>query len=386
MERLKIAMLTTTFFPQVGGAEYQVKWLAEELARRGHEVYLFTPYEAEEFIEKNEKGFPKNISLRKRGANSFSDAFRMIYRFTKPIKRIKPDIVHAHYAFSAGFLVVITKPIHKAPVIITSHEEDIRVIKEIEYGMRLKWYRRLLINLSLKLCDAHVVVSDTMKKDALESGSKEKKLQTIYNMYVPPNAEIDDEYVKKVKEKYDIPLDKKIILSVSRLHKRKGLNYLIMSLKDIVISDRDVHLVIVGDGSEKERLKELVKRLSLEKLVTFTGFVDEMEKHALIRRCDVFCMPSISEAFGISLFDPMFYGKSIVASDDEAIQEVLGSAGLIVQKRNPSSLSEGIISILNDEKLRDELAVKCKNRIKLFMPDKATSEYLKLYNKLRERS
>ncbi|NMX21343.1 hypothetical protein C5S30_02675 [ANME-1 cluster archaeon GoMg4] len=174
MERLKIAMLTTTFFPQVGGAEYQVKWLAEELAKRGHEVYLFTPYEANEFIDVNERGFPKNIALRKRGANSFSDASRMIYRFAKSIKRIKPDMVHAHYAFSAGFLAVITKPIHKAPVVITSHEEDIRVIKEIGYGMRLKWYRRLLINLSLKLCDAHVVVSDTMKKDALESGSKEK--------------------------------------------------------------------------------------------------------------------------------------------------------------------------------------------------------------------
>ena len=386
VKKLKIAMLTTTFFPQVGGAEYQVKWLAEELAKRGHEVYLFTPYEANEFIEKNEKGFPKNISLRKKGANSFSDASRMIYRFAKAIKRIKPNVVHAHYAFSVGFLAVITKPIHKAPVVITSHEEDIRVIKEIGYGMRLKWYRRLLINLSLKWCDAHVVVSDTMKKDALESGSKEKKLQAIYNMYVPLNAEINDEYVKKVKEKYDIPIDNKIILSVSRLHKRKGLNYLIMSLKDVVTSDSNAHLVIVGDGSEKEGLKELVKRLSLEKLVTFTGFVDEMEKHALIKGCNVFCMPSVSEAFGISLFDPMFYGKSIVASDDEAIQEVLGSAGLIVQKRNPSSLSEGIISILNDEKLRDELAVKCKNRIKLFMPDKATSEYLKLYNKLRERS
>ena len=49
MKKLKIAIVTTTFFPQVGGAEYQIKWFAEELAKRGHEVYLFTPYEAEEY-------------------------------------------------------------------------------------------------------------------------------------------------------------------------------------------------------------------------------------------------------------------------------------------------------------------------------------------------
>jgi len=382
VKKLKIAMLTTTFFPQVGGAEYQVKWLAEELAKRGHEVYLFTPYEADEFLEKNENGFPKNIALRKRGANSFSDAFRMLYRFAKAIKRIKPDVVHAHYAFSAGFLAVITKPIHKAPVVITSHEEDIRVIKEIGYGMRLKWYKRLLINLSLKLCDAHVVVSDTMKKDALESGSKEKKLQAIYNMYVPLNAEIDDEYVKNVKEKYDIPLDKKIILSVSRLHKRKGLNYLVMSLKDIGTSYSDVYLVIAGCGDEQKELEELVKELNVGKSVTFAGFVDEMEKHALIKGCDVFCMPSLSEAFGISLFDPMFYGKSIVASDDEAIKEVLGSAGLTVPKKDPILLSKAITKILKDKNLRGTLSERGRERYKLFMPDRIINTYLEIYKRL----
>lgn len=52
-------MLATTFFPKVGGAEYQVKWLAEGLAKRGHEVYLFTPYEADEFINTDERVFLK---------------------------------------------------------------------------------------------------------------------------------------------------------------------------------------------------------------------------------------------------------------------------------------------------------------------------------------
>ena len=59
MKKLKIAMLTTTFFLQVGGAEYQVKWLAEELAKREHEVYLFRPYVAEVFINTDERVFLK---------------------------------------------------------------------------------------------------------------------------------------------------------------------------------------------------------------------------------------------------------------------------------------------------------------------------------------
>ena len=384
MKKLKIAIVTTTFFPQVGGAEYQIKWFAEELAKRGHEVYLFTPYEAEEFIDIDDRGFPKNIALRKKNANVLSDAFRMFYVFTKRIREIKPDVVHAHFAFSSGFLAVITKLIHKAPVVITSHEDDILVIKEkgYRYGMGLKLHRRLLVNLSLKLCDANVVVSSPMKKYAIKSGSREKKLHVIPNMYVPPIAEIEDGFIEITKDKYAIPRNKKILLSVSRLHQQKGLKYLIESVKNIISYDENVHLVIVGVGEEEEMLKRIVKKLDLDNFVTFTGFVDDAEKHALIKGCDVFCMPSLNEAFGISLFDPMYYGKSIVASNDEGIQEALGTAGLTVPKKDPISLSKAIIKILQDENLRENLSERGRDRYKLFMLDRAIGSYLKIYKEL----
>ena len=387
MKKLKIAIITTTFFPQIGGAEYQIKWFAEELAKRDHEVYLFTPYDAEEFIDVGENGFPKNIALRKRDADIPSDAFRMFYIFAKWVRKIKPDVVHAHFAFSSGFLAVITKLIHKAPVVITSHEDDILVIKEkgYRYGMGLKLHRRLLVNLSLKLCDANVVVSSPMKKYAIESGSSEKKLHVIPNMYVPPITEIEDEFIESTKDKYAIPRNKKILLSVSRLHQQKGLKYLIESVKNVINYDENVHLVIVGVGEEEGRLKATVEKNNLEKFVTFTGFVDEMEKHALIKGCDVFCMPSLNEAFGISLFDPMYYGKSIVASNDEGIREALGDAGLTVPKKDPVSLSEAIIKTLKDEDLRGNLSEKGKERYKLFMPDRAIGSYLKIYKELLGR-
>ena len=163
MKKLKIAMLTTTFFPQVGGAEYQVKWLAEVLAKKGHEVYLFTPYEAEEFIDVDDRGFPKNIALRRKNINVISDAFRMLYVFTKWVKKIKPDVVHAHFAFSSGFLAVVTKPIHKTPVIITSHGEDIQLNTELNLGLRASRFKNILIKFALMNCDKHILISKRMK-------------------------------------------------------------------------------------------------------------------------------------------------------------------------------------------------------------------------------
>ena len=381
MKKLKIAMLTTTFFPQVGGAEYQVKWLAEELAKRGHEVYLFTPYEAEEFIDVNERGFPKNIAVRKKNANVLSDGLRMLYTFTKWIRKIKPDVVHAHFAFSSGFLAVITKPLHKAPVVITSHGEDIQVVKEIGYGMRLKLHRRLLINLTLKLCDAHVIVAETMKKDAIEAGSKEEKIYTIHNMYMPLNMEINEDFIGRVKKKYGIPYNRKILLSVSRLHKQKGLEYLIKSLKNILAQDNNVHLVIVGKGEEKERLEDLVKQLNLEKFVTFTGFVDEKEKHALIKGCDVFCMPSIQEGLPIALFDPMYYSKPVIVTTVSGVSEVLGEEyEYTVEKENSQLLSMAISKLLLNDNERQRIGDNINMRLRNFFPDSIVAEYERLYN------
>ncbi len=380
---MKIFILTTTFFPQVGGAEYQVKWLAESLAERGHEVYLFTPYDAQNYIDKT-NGFPKNIALRKRGSSSLIDAIRMFYTFIKWARKINPDIVHAHFAFSSGFLAAITKPFHKAPVIITSHGEDIQVVREINYGMRLKWYRKILIKLALKLCDAHTVVSKAMVKDAIDAGTREDKIFVIYNMYKPPEFAIESDFIDSVLTRYGIPKDKKLILSLSRLSKEKGLDYLIEAVSKLVSDGvTDIHLVIAGEGDERDNLENLVKKLNLEEFVTFTGYVIGKEKYALIKACDVYCMPSVVEAFGISLFDPMYYSKVIVASNDEAIKEVLGSADLIVPKKDPISLAKRILVVLENKKLSIELSNMCRSRIKIFMYPNVTDKYIKLYDKLR---
>lgn len=379
MKRLKIAMLTTTFFPQVGGAEYQVKWLAEELAKKGHEVYLFTPYEAEEFIDVDDRGFPKNIALRRKNINVLYDAVRMLYVFTKWVRKIKPDVVHAHFAFSSGFLAVVTKPIHKAPVIITSHGEDIQLNTELNLGLRANRFKNILIKFSLRNCDKHILISNSLKRDAKEAGSIEERIQIVYNMYVPTNVGVTEKDADNVKKKYGIPLDKKIILSVSRLHAQKGLRYLVEAMEGIVKERQDVFLVIAGDGEERERLEKLVKEKGLESDVRYTGFIDDREKQALTKSCDIFCMPSVEEAFGIALFDPMYYSKPIVASDVGGIPELLGGSNTLVRKEDPVALSKAIVKLLSSATRAGQNG---HDQLKYFYPDVIVEQYEEVYRSL----
>ena len=378
MKKLKIAMLTTTFFPQVGGAEYQVKWLAEELAKKGHEVYLFTPYEAEEFIDVDDRGFPKNIALRERGANIFSDGLRMLYRFTKWVRRIKPDIVHANFAFSSGFLAVITKPVHKAPVMITSYGEDIDLDREIGYGMRTSRIKSALIRFTLKNCDKHVLVSNSMRQSAKEAGSNEEKIQIIYCMFRPSNIEITEKDIESVKRKYDLPPDMNIILSVSRLDYIKGLKYLIEAMGEISEKRPDVLLVIAGKGEERSKLEKLVEDMNLKSKVRFTGFVNEYEKIALINGCDIFCLPSLKECLPISLFEPMYYSKAIVATNVGGVAEAIGGGECLVEQSNANSLSVAILKLLSDNNRRREIGEMVNKQLNFFLPENVITEYEQL--------
>ena len=350
-------MLTTTFFPQVGGAEYQVKWLAEELAKRGHEVYLFTPYEADEFIDADERGFPKNIALRKRNANGLSDGIRMLYRFSKWVRKIKPDVVHANFAFSSGFLAVITKPFHKAPVLITSYGEDIDLDRELGYGLRISRIKSALIRFTLKNCDKHVLVSNSMSESAKEAGSSEEKIQVIYCMFMPFNIEITEKDIESVKKKYKIPRDKKIILSVSRLDYIKGLNYLIEAMINMSEKHQDAFLVIAGKGEERQGLEKLVADTNLRSKVRFTGFVDEHEKLALIKGCDIFCLPSLRECLPISLFEPMYYSKAIVATNVGGIPNIVkhNLTGILIKPSSSIEIRKAIEILYYDKKLQKNL-------------------------------
>ncbi|MBP2029964.1 glycosyltransferase involved in cell wall biosynthesis [Methanohalophilus levihalophilus] len=375
----KIAMLTTTFFPQVGGAEYQVKWLAEELSKNGNEVSLFTPYEANGFIESYGKYPLVNISLRKKDTNVFQDGSRMLYRFISNVLKIKPDIIHAHFAFSSGFLAVITKPIHKAPVVITSHGEDIQLVESIDYGLRRSKIKSYLIKFTLRYCDKHVLVSNSMKNDALCSGSSENKIEVIHNIFNPPNIEITNSDEIDLKAKYGIKHSSKIILSVSRLHLQKGLNYLIEAMVTVLDKHPTALLVIAGTGPEKENLERLCQSKKIDKNVIFLGYITDKEKLILTKACDIFCLPAIEEAFGIALFDPMYFSKNIVATNVGGIPEVLGNDKMLVPKMDSVGLANAIIDVFDDDKNTLQYST---NQLETFYPNSIVKQYSELYRSL----
>jgi len=168
------------------------------------------------------------------------------------------------------------------------------------------------------------------------------------------------------------------VLCVSRLYPRKDIGTL---LRGAVILRREVSALlvrIVGDGPERRRLVALARALDLEGTVEFSGQVPFGELAAAYASCDVFCLPSRQEGFGIVFLEAMAAARPIVACHDTAAEELVphGGGGLLVPQRDPAALAAALRTLLADPALRRRLGAGGPARVRPFSPEPIARRFL----------
>jgi glycosyltransferase involved in cell wall biosynthesis len=142
-------------------------------------------------------------------------------------------------------------------------------------------------------------------------------------------------------------------------------------------------LIIVGEGSERVRLQELVTSLGLDKHVTLAGFRTDVPE--LLQRMDVYVQPSLHESFGIVLLEAMAAGLPVVASEVEGIPEIVadGETGYLVPVGDSEALANAVRSLLRDTELRRKMGETGRRRVaKEFDIKKTVRSYEQLYEEL----
>jgi glycosyltransferase involved in cell wall biosynthesis len=129
----------------------------------------------------------------------------------------------------------------------------------------------------------------------------------------------------------------------------KGVQYLIRAAG--LMKDKDVKVLIVGDGPLMQELRSEVKRTGVEDRVSFAGKVSYKELPSYLAACDIFTLPSTSrlEAFGIAALEAMSSGKPVVVSDIPGVREVVqdGQQGYISKACSPEGIAEKV-KLLHD--------------------------------------
>jgi len=155
--------------------------------------------------------------------------------------------------------------------------------------------------------------------------------------------------------------EKKVIVSVGRLVHRKGQDFLIESMPQILKQVPSAHLLLVGQGPYRKRLEKLVNKHSLQKNITFIGRIQYKDLPGYICVGDIFAMPSRSrfaglevEGLGIVYLEASACGLPVIAGASGGAPDAVieGVTGFVVNGTNTEEIANRAIQLLLDEKLR----------------------------------
>jgi colanic acid/amylovoran biosynthesis glycosyltransferase len=283
-----------------------------------------------------------------------SKAARELYRWTgmganfhEPLKRLQARLIHAHFAEGGSPALFLSKRLN-LPLILHLHGGAELMT---DANLRSKWFEWPFLahrrNL-WKRASAFLCVSEYVQRCALKAGFPPDKTHVHLNgldckTFTPKMP---------VTEK-----DPSLVLYIGRLIPYKGCDYLIRAMQLVQRDRPGSRLVIIGDGSSRDRLQKLAKSLRIN--CDFLGELKPAEVRSWLEKARVFCAPSVtlergqSEAFGVVFLEAQAMGVPVVSFRHGGIPETMreGVTGLLAEERDVKGLAEQVLRYLADDKV-----------------------------------
>lgn len=276
---------------------------------------------------------PINFFYKILGYLHFLSANRVIKK-----NKIKFNLIHSHFTWTAGYVGAKLKQKYKKPFIITVHENPEWFNEEIKS-------KNKKIKSTLK--QANLIIR--VNKNSLNELKKINK----NSIYIPNGYNSNLFFTKNknnCRKKLNLPLEKKILINLGNLETIKGQNYLIKAVNKIIIQkDKNILCLIIGEGTQRKKLENLIKIYKLEKYIKLIGVISHQEIADWLNACDLFVFPSIKESFGIAQIEAMACGKPIIATYNGGSDEIVinNKLGILVPVKNSKLLSKAIVQSFN---------------------------------------
>lgn len=180
----------------------------------------------------------------------------------------------------------------------------------------------------------------------------------------------------------------KNIIAVGRLEKEKGFIDLIEVLNIVVKKDKNVYLNIFGDGSEKEKIVELINKYNLNNNVCLHGFKEQKEIFEYLKNSSLYVMTSREESFGLVLIEAMSYGVPCIAFDSaKGAKDVInGKNGFFVKNRNINKMANMIVEYLNyNKKVQKEYRTNARITTEKYTKEDVSKEWINFIDNILEK-
>ncbi len=376
----KILMFNHEFPPIGGGGGWVSYFLGKHFAAAGHDVHLITSQFRDCPTDETVEGFHVHRVRALRKNRDVCAVHEMLtYAVSSSLyglrfaKQFKPDIVQVFFGIPAGGGAYLLRKRHNVPYLVFLGGRDVpRRNPDPPYYRWLYLLLKPVIRSIWSNASVVVACSDGLRELAQKT-APDVRMDVIpdgldLSRFEPSSREPDPERVR--------------ILTIGRLIPRKGFQFLIRALPQIVENAaHDFEIEIVGDGPYQKELLKLASDLDVTEHIRFAGSVPYSELPGKYRGADIFILPSLAEGMPLVVLEAMGTGLPIVASRVQGIEELVAEDvnGALFDPGDADGLAQSLVKLINAGKRRVEMGEASVARVKPYDWKNIADAYLALY-------
>lgn len=379
---MRIGMMADAYKPHVSGITNVIDLSKRFLEKQGHEVYVFT-FGGEDFQDDEANIF------RTSGVPLINTGYFVSIRYnSKAQKALRTmDLVHVHHPFTSGRLAMRYVKPRDIPIVFTNHTRyDLYAhayVPMVPEALSEAFMRAYLPSFC-KGCDLVIAPSKGLKQVLTNFG-------VASDIEVIPNG-VDIKPFQNVEQpiprhKLGFQPEDIVLTYMGRIGPEKNLAFLLRVFAGVANTYDNVHLLIIGDGSERENLQDLVRIMGIGDRVNFTGVVPYTNLPAYMAVADAFVTASVTEVHPLSVIEALASGLPVIGIQSPGIGDTIedGITGYLAQKEDLAEFTAKLSRIIVDDEHREDMSKQARQSARDYSYEKTTQILLDHYYELIEK-
>lgn len=327
---MRIGLFTDSYPPYINGVSTSVETLKKSLEKLGHTVYVVTIGQDATTYDYDEKNRILKVPGISIGIYDYRASSIYPVRVVNKIKSWKLNVIHSHTESCIGIFARLFAKQFGVPLVHTYHT----MYKDYTYyvSRNHKYFdlgcKKAVEYLSKFYCDttANAFIVPTIKTYHL--------FRNEYNyekdIYIVPTGidcsrfqkkNLDQKKLEKVKKQLGYKKNDFVVIFVGRMAQEKNIEFLLKSM--VHIKNKNIKLLLVGDGPDKKKYEELSKKLNVDKSVKFIGRVAWGDMPYYYHNSNITITASLTETQGLTVIEAMSASLPVVCIDDEAFHTMV---------------------------------------------------------------
>lgn len=362
-------------YPTFGGSGVVATELGIELSKKGHEVHFITYSQPVRLDALSSNLHYHEVNVPDYPLFKYEPyELALSSKLFDVISKHKIDVLHVHYAIPHAYAAYMAKKILKEngyniPIITTLHGTDITLVGNNPFY-------KPAVTFSINKSDIVTCVSKSLMEDTREFFGIKREIKVI------PNFIDIDKYAKKHNLCQGNMLaqdDEKIIVHVSNFRPLKRIID-VLKIFEKINQKINSKLIMVGDGPDKKKAKEFLRKNNLKNKVIFLGKTNEVDE--ILCSSDLFLLPSEKESFGLAALEAMALKVPVISTNTGGLKDlnINGNSGYTSDVGDIDSMAENAIKILTDTSLEKKYRNQAFENAKKYDIKKVIPLYEKIYD------